>query len=58
MTYSGVNYNYHVVCYIPSTYNGKSVPFDYLHPVLLSPSPPLVTINPISFSMSLFLKYN
>ena len=45
MTYGGVNYNYHVVCYIPSTYNVKSVPFV---PSSNSPSPIPASGNHIS----------
>ena len=40
----------------------KFLPFDHLHPFPPPPTPPLVTTNPISFSMSfficLFLKFN
>ena len=48
-----------IIFYITSlvlTYNWELLPFDYLHPV---PKPLLlVVINLISFSMTLFLKYN
>lgn len=57
--YSNINYVYHVIHYILSTYlsdNQKFVAFDYLHPVPL-PFPPCLT-NLLSFSTSLFLKYN
>ena len=55
-----VNYSYHVVHYIPSTYlsyNWKLVCFDHLPPI---PPPPmalplLVTTNLISLSTSLFV---
>ena len=48
-----------IILYITSlvlTYNWEFLPFDYLHPI---PKPLLLlVINLISFSMTLFLKYN
>ena len=59
ITYSSVNYIYHVIQYIPSTCNWKSVHFDCLHLILSSPNTlPWVTANVMSFSMSLFFKNN
>ena len=57
---SSIDYIYHNVHYIPSTYlfyNWKFVSFDYLNPILfppthsltLHPPPPLVTTNLTSF---------
>ena len=55
----------YILWYITSlvfSYNWKFVPFGYLHPILplVLPTPLLllVTTNLISFSVSLFLKYN
>ena len=49
-------YVYHVVPYIPSTYNWKFIPFDCLHLIPSPPNPlPLVTINLMSLSTSLFV---
>ena len=56
MTHSSVHYIYHVVHYIPSTYNWKFVPFDCLH--VISPPYtllPLVTTNLIFFSYEFYL---
>ena len=56
VTYSTVDYIYHVVPYIPSTYfsyNCKVVPFDYLHYV--PPPPASSNHNLISSSMSSFV---
>ena len=56
---SSVNYVYHVIHYIPSTYlsyNWKFVPFDCLHPIFPLSTPHfLVTTNLISISIY-FLK--
>ena len=65
ITYSNVNYIYHVVHYISSTYspyNWKFIHFDFLSPIPPPPNSASGNNKPTSFSVSwlvsLFLKYN
>ena len=58
ITFSSVNYIYHAVLCIPSTYlsyNWKFVAFDSLYPIALLHSLPLVSTNSISSSMNLLV---